>query len=391
MCVAILCAAEDGDWPRFRGPDGNGVARLPLPAALDIAWKAAVPAEGFSSPVVWGTRVFLSGGDADKREVMCFDSESGKLVWESRVPRDEKSDVPDQSGVAAPTVATDGKHVFAIFANGDLAAFDFDGKVAWSKQLGTPMNAYGHTTSLLTWRDRVIVQLDQGDPGDKLSKLLALDAASGEVVWEKPREVGASWATPITFEAAGGPQLLTLAPPMAISYAPADGAELWRAECLDGEVTPSPVYAGGTAFIVSPLSKLLALRVDGHGDVLKSHVLWQAEDGIPDITSPAVAGGLAFVIDTGGVLTCYDAGTGRKQWEHDLEMECKASPTIVGGRVVLVSVSGVIVVIDTAREFKELKRSEPVGEQVFASPAFARGHVFIRGLKHLFCLGAAPK
>jgi outer membrane protein assembly factor BamB len=387
------------NWPRFRGPDGGGVsAKGDVPLTCDIktdaniAWTAEVPAAGFSSPVVWGDRVFLSGGDEAKREVMCFDVQSGKLLWQGAVPKtdgspDENPEVPDQCGMAAATVATDGRRVYAMFSNGDLAAFNFDGSVAWAKFLGTPKNQYGHATSLLTWQDRVIVQFDQGEADDKLSKLLAFDGATGAVVWEKPRPVGASWATPIAFDAAGKSQLITLAVPWVISYSPKDGAEIWRADCLDGEVTPSPIFAGGTLFIVSPSNKLQPIRPDGTGDVTKTHLGWMAEDGIPDVTSPVSNGELIFVLNSAGMLTCYDAKNGGKQWEHDFDEACNASLSIAGNRLVIITNKGTLVAVEAAREFKELARS-PLGEKVFASPAFAHSRMFVRGIAHLICIGA---
>ncbi len=386
------------NWPRFRGADGGGVAPSGAPTKCDvksganIAWNVEVPAAGFGSPVVWGDRVFLSGGDEEKRTVMCFDVASGKLLWQSAVPKtegspDEKPEVPDQCGMASVTPATDGRRVYAMFSNGDLAAFNFDGTVAWSKFLGTPKNQYGHATSLLTWQERVIVQFDQGDADDKLSKLLAFDGSNGAVVWEKPRAVGASWATPIVFDAAGKTQLVTLAVPWVIAYSPKDGAEIWRADLLDGEITPSPIFAGGSLFIVSPANKMQPIRTDGAGDITKTHIGWMAEDGIPDITSPASNGELVFLITSTGTLTCYDAKTGKKQWEHDFEDDTKASPSIVGDKVVIITTKGTLVVVGAAREFQEIARSS-LGEQVFASPAFAKGKMFVRGAKHLICLGA---
>jgi outer membrane protein assembly factor BamB len=399
--AADLPSAEEyrANWPRFRGPDGGGVsARDDVPLTCDvktganIAWIADVPAAGFSSPVVWGSRVFLSGGDEAKRVVICFDVQSGRLVWQAAVPKtegspDENPEVPDQCGMAAATVATDGVRVYAMFSNGDLAAFNFDGSVAWAKFLGTPKNQYGHATSLLTWQDRVIVQFDQGDADDKLSKLTAFDGATGGVVWQQPRPVGSSWATPILFDAAGKSQIVTLAVPWIIAYAPKDGAEIWRADFLDGEVTPSPVFAGGTLFVVSPSNKLQAIRPDGQGDVTKTHLGFVAEDGIPDVTSPVSNGELIFVVTSGGMLTCYDAKDGKKQWEHDFDEECHASPSISGGTLFLITNKGALIAVGAAREFREIGRS-PLGEKVFASPAFAQGKIFVRGVKHLICIGA---
>lgn len=387
------------NWPRFRGPGGGGVSTqtaVPLTCDLktgaNLAWTVPVPAAGFSSPVVWGSRVFLSGGDAARHGVMCFDTQSGKLVWHRAVPKtvagpDEPAEVPDQCGMAAATVATDGLRVYAMFANGDLAAFSFTGEVIWSKHLPVLKNPYGHATSLLTWQDRVIVQLDQGELEDKLSKLYAFDGPTGAIVWQQPRPAGASWATPITLEAAGQSQVITLAVPWVVAYAAKDGGELWRANCLDGEVTPSPVFAGGTLFVVSPTRKLQAIRPDGRGDVTKTHLGWVAEDGIPDVTSPVSDGGLVFLLDSSGGLTCYDAKNGKKQWTQDLEEECNASPSLVGNRVYLITKKGTLLMLEAARQFKELGRSS-LGEPIFASPAFAQNKMFVRGLKHLICLGA---
>jgi outer membrane protein assembly factor BamB len=390
---------SQANWPRFRGPDGSGAyAGSGLPVSCDtesgkdIAWSAEIPAAGFSSPVVWGERVFLSGGDMTKREVMCFDLTSGKLLWQSAVPKsaaptsDDKSEVSDQWDMAASTVATDGHRVYAIFANGELAAFNFDGSAAWAKNLGVPKNQYGHAASLLTSQDRVIVQLDQGEADDQLSRLYAFDGATGAVAWQKARPVGASWATPITANVGGMTQIITLANPWAIAYAAKDGAEIWRAECLDGEVTPSPIVAGGTLFVISPTSKLQSIRPNGKGDVTRTHLGWMGEDGIPDITSPVSNGELVFVVDSGGVVTCYEAKSGRKQWEHDLEEEFRASPSLADGHLYLVSKKGTLIVLDAARQFHELARSS-LGEEVSASPAFAPHKVIIRGTKHLICIG----
>ena len=253
------------NWPGFRGPGGGGVSPLTnVPAAWDpqtgagIAWKVPSPTSGFGSPIVWGDRVFLSGGDARKREVVCLDSKTGQVVWRQPVTNvpgapAQPADVPDSTGYAAATMATDGRRVYVFFANGDCAAFTLEGKPAWSKSFGPLKNPYGHATSLTTWRDRLIVQLDQGDSDDNKSKLYALDGRTGQIVWQRPRKAGASWATPIVFEAAGKAQMITLAVPFIIAYSAADGAELWRVEGLNGEITPSPVFAGGLLIRRQPL------------------------------------------------------------------------------------------------------------------------------------------
>ena len=390
------------NWPRFRGADGGGVSMLTnAPVTWDpktgagIAWKVPVPASGFGSPIVWGDQVFLSGGDAKKREVFCLDGKTGQTLWRQPVASvpdgpAQAAEVPESTGYAASTMATDGRRVYVIFANGDCAAFTLEGKPAWSKSFGALKNPYGHATSLATWQDRLIVQLDQGDTEDNKSKLYALDGRTGQIVWQRPRKVGASWATPIVIEAAGKAQVITLAVPCVISYAATDGAELWRVECLNGEITPSPVFAGGLLFVASPSEKLLAIRPDGQGDVTKTHVVWTNEDNVPDVTSPTSNGELVFAVTTSGMLTCLDAKDGKKQWDHDFETECHASPSLAGGRLYLFSQKGTAVVVEAARQFKELFRTE-MGDGFHASPAFAQDKIFLRGLTNVWCVGKAGK
>ncbi len=388
------------NWPRFRGADGSGFSLLTnVPVTWDtktgagIAWKAPVPASGFNSPIIWGDQVFLSGGDAGKREVFCLDTKTGQTLWRQPVVvapsgTGPAAEVPESTGYAASTMATDGRRVYVIFANGDCAAFTLKGKPVWSKSFGALKNPYGHATSLATWQDRLIVQLDQGDAEDNKSRLYALDGRTGQIVWQRPRKVGASWATPIVIEAAGKTQVITLAVPCVISYAASDGAELWRVECLNGEITPSPEFAGGLLFVASPSEKLLAIRPDGQGDVTKTHVVWTNEDNVPDVTSPTSNGELVFAVTTSGMLTCLDAKDGKKQWEHDFDMECHASPSLAADRLYLFSQKGTAVVIEAARQFKELFRTE-MGDGFHASPAFAQDRILMRGLTNMWCLGAA--
>lgn len=391
------------NWPRFRGSDGGGVATGPdAPLQWDAAsgagvvWKSAVPVPGFNSPIVWGDRVFVAGATKDSREVFCFDAGKGQLVWRcpvaaARAPGAKALDLPDSTGYAAPTMATDGRRVYAIFPHGDFAAVTFDGKIAWIKNLGVPKNPYGHATSLAVWQDRVILQLDQGDSGPANSKLIVFEGATGKIAWEKARPVSSSWATPIVVAAAGKTQIITLGVPFIIAYAFADGAELWRAEMLDGEVTPSPIYAGGLVLVTNPSNVMAAFKPDGTGDVLASHLAWKAEDNIPDVTSPVSDGERVYTVSSSGMLTCYDLKDGKKVWEHDLETEVQASPVIAGRRLYIVCTNGDTVVLEVGRAFRELARNK-LGEKIFASPAVVDGRLYVRGEHHLFCLGGTgPK
>ena len=396
-------ASEDelnNNWPRFRGPHGSGVSQATnVPASWDaktgagVALKTPVPAPGFNSPIVWGDHFYFSGGDPTKREVFCYDCLTGKMLWrQAVVPTNpgKPSEIPDTTGYAASSMATDGRRVYVIFATGDVAAFTLDGKQVWAKSFGPLKNPYGHATSLLTWRDRLILLLDQGESEDGKSKLYALDGRTGQVVWQTARKVGSSWATPITFEAAGQNQVVALAIPWAISYRLTDGSELWRVECLSGEITPSPIFADRLVFVPSPSEKLLAIRPDGQGDVTKTNVVWSTEENVPDVSSPVSSGGLVFTLTTPGLLSCFETKGGKKLWEHDFEMEFHSSPSIAANRLYLFGQKGTAIVAEAGQQFKELSRTE-MPDVFHASPAFTQNMIILRGSTNLWGLASAPK
>jgi outer membrane protein assembly factor BamB len=379
-------------WPRFRGMDGDGNSANTA-FGTNVLWKSPVPAPGFNSPVVWSNRIFVSGGDAVKREVMCFNATDGKLLWQRAVEKvpdspTKQPEVPEMTGFAVPTTACDGQRVFALFANGDLAAFTHDGAPSWSRNIGVPKDTYGHATSLAIWPGKLIVQLDQDEGAPGGSKLLAFDCATGRQLWERGKPTHGSWASPIIVEAAGKTQIITLALPFVMSHALADGNELWRADLMEGEVTPSPLFAGGLVIVVSPAGKLIALRPDGAGDVTKSHAAWMTDENIPDITSPVSNGELVFTVMTGGGLAAFDLKDGKKVWEKDLEMEVQSSPAIAGNQllVLVLGTKGDLLSLAAGREFKELGRVK-LEDSFHASPAFAGGRMFLRGATNLWCLG----
>jgi len=394
--VAADCAPHEEfvrNWPQFRGPLGTGAASdTNPPARLDasaLLWKAPTPAPGFNSPIVWGKRVFFSGGDANTREVFCLNADTGALLWRQRVevPSAAKLNIADSTGWAAPTMATDGRRVYVVFGNNDGAAFTLEGQLLWAKNIGPSKNNYGHAASLAVWRDRVIVQLDQGEEGDNLSKLYALDGRTGRTVWQKSRPVPASWSSPIVIEAAAKPQVIALGAPWVIAYAASDGTELWRCDALHGEVTPSPAFAAGLVLAPSPGDRILAIRPNGAGDVTKSHVVWTNEDNVPDITSPAVTDEWMFTLNTSGLFTCVDLKNGQKVWEQDFRDEFNASPAIAAGRVYLFAKEGKVFVTEVGRAYREVWRGE-MNDHVLASPAFAQDRIFVRGQTNLYCFGA---
>jgi outer membrane protein assembly factor BamB len=387
------------NWPRFLGPNGNGIAtstNLPLSANAEsnqnLLWKSEVPLAGPNSPVVWGNRVFLTGAVKTQRAVFCFDSEKGTLLW--RVPVTLLSEaavdamnIAEPPGASTSTVATEGERVYAMFSTGEIIATDFTGKQIWAKSLGKPDNMYGHASSLVPWRDRVILQFDQAEAKDGKSRLIALDGRTGNVLWQKPRPVAASWTTPMIASVSGRELLFTLGEPFAIAYEPVDGKEVWRFGEFGVDLVPSPILAGDLMIAVDAGRQLVAIRADGQGDVSQTHGAWTNLVNEPDICTPVATGELLFALGSGGNLYCFQLSDGKELWRHNFKVEFQASPVLAGEWLYLFSHEGDMFVVKAAREFSELARSK-LGEPIAASPAVVRDRLYVRGEKHLFCLGA---
>ena len=387
-------------WLRFRGPGGAGISPYALaPTAWNaasgegIVWKTSVGLPGNNSPVVCGKYVFLSGATEQRREVYCFDAAGGKLLWQRDVPGTPQStvkppEVQEDTGYAAPTTTTDGRRVFAMFANGDVVALDYGGSQVWARSLGIPENSYGHAASLTMYEDLLLIQFDQGGAKAGKSRLMALNAQSGKTAWEVKRLVPNSWASPIVFDHEDRSQVVTCADPWVIAYNPADGTELWRAKCLTGDVGVSPVFAAGVVHVGNEYCEWSAIRADGSGDVTKTHVLWTAEEGLPDTCSPLVTEKHVFLMPSWSTLTCYDVTSGKLLWEQDFEDgSFMSSPSEAGGRVYLFGTEGKAWVVEPGPTGCKTVGKGDLGEGCVTSPAFAEGRFYIRGKKHLFCIG----
>lgn len=394
---ASLAPGWAENWPRFRGPEGTGVALNRKPPIKwdgakgeNVLWKTAIPLPGWNSPIVWGNRIFLSGATAERREVYAVDLDTGAIVWRTAIPLPAGVPVPKvqaDTGYAPSTLATDGARICAMFVTGDVACLDMNGKLLWTRSFGPLENPYGHATSLVIFGSGLILQLDQGHGDDGKSVLMALDLVSGKTVWQIKRDVGASWSTPIVITVNGSEQLITTASPRVIAYDPHNGKEIWRADVLGGEVAISPVFGPGYVLVANQGSNSAAIRPDSAGDVTKTAVLWTGGDGLPDIASPVVFGNRMLLVMTEGWLTCVHITTGKPAWDADIATTVRSSPVLADGRIYLTASDGVTHIMEAGNAFKLLAKC-PLGEEVNASPAFVGSRIIIRGKQHLYCIGA---
>ena len=386
------------NWHRFRGFAGAGVtSHSDIPTQWDgatgkgVRWKTPIPLPGYNSPVVWQDRIFLTGATEEERAVYCIDAASGKILWTGEMPRmrmagDEGPDVMEDTGLAASTVATDGVRVYAIFPTGDLAAFDFNGRRLWHKNLGTPESVYGYATSLEVWRDRVLVQYDQAFAEDGKSRLHAFNGATGQSVWEAKRPVANSWTSPIVGRVGNAYQLIAVAAPWVIAYHPNDGTEIWRAEHVDGDVAASPILAGDWVIAIEPNAQSVAIRAGGTGNITETHLAWRNEDAGPDISSPVTDGQRVFLTDAYGTLYVVNAQDGTLLYEHEFETTIKSSPSLVDGKLYVLAEDGTMYIGTPGETGYTLETKSALGERCYASPAFMAGRIYIRGTKQLYCI-----
>ncbi|MBV5312615.1 MAG: PQQ-binding-like beta-propeller repeat protein [Prolixibacteraceae bacterium] len=377
------------NYPFFRGAEGIGVAsqkNTPTDwngaGGKNVVWKVKVPKSGFSSPIIWGDLLFVTGADAQARMVYCYDKNSGKLLWEAAADNIQGSPsgmpkVTADTGLAAPTMATDGRAVFAIFATGDVIALDMSGKRLWARNLGVPDNHYGHGSSLIVYKDKLLIQFDTNRSG----KLMALDTQTGTTAWETARSSKISWSSPILVNTGSRTEVILTTNPNVNGYDPQTGKELWNIACLSGEVGPSAGYADGMVFAANEYAKLVGIKIGATPEIV-----WEADEFLPEVSSPLAINGLVFIATTYGVFACIDAKTGEKLWDQEYGDAFYSSPIYADGKVYITDMSGKTHIVKATKDYQLIGTSE-LGEKAVCSPVFSDGKVYLRGMNNLYCLG----
>jgi outer membrane protein assembly factor BamB len=387
------------DWTEFRGPTGQGLyggKGLPIEwsTTKNVVWKKPIPGKGWSSPIVREGRIYLTTAvpvtdskDATL-EALCLDATEGKLLWRAEVLREDGAKAPRIHGDnshASPTPLTDGRRLYVHFGHQGTAALDLDGKVLWRNTDHRYIPVHGNGGSPILALDRLVFS---GDGSDK-QFVVALDAATGKTAWKKDRKSVAlkkfSFSTPLLITVNGKPQIISPASDVVVAYDPADGAEIWRVKYKGYSVIPRPVYGQGMVFLSTSFdqAKLLAIRVDGTGDVTKSHLVWTAAKAAPHTSSPLLVGTELYMISDGGTASCLDAATGKIHWQERVVGNFWASPLYADGKIYLQSKDGGATVLRAGKKFENLAQST-LNERTFASYAVADGAIYLRTESQLY-------
>jgi outer membrane protein assembly factor BamB len=382
-----------GDWPEFRGPTGQGHSDergLPLTwsETENVRWKVAIPGKGWSSPAIQGDRIWLTTATEEGKSLraICIDRNSGVLLRNVELFRLESpGNLNSKNSLASPTPVIDGDRVYLHFGAHGTACLTQSGTMLWKTRLDYDNGQHGPGGSPVIYDNLVIVSCD----GRDVQFVVALDKLTGQVGWRRSRRGFQAYSTPLVVRLAEGDQVISPGAFRAIAYEPRTGKEIWQVRYGDGfSNVPRPVYGNGLVYICTGFQEasLLAVRVDGRGDVTNSHVAWRLNRGVPLTSSPLIAGDELYMVSDNGIATCVDTKTGKEHWRARLGGNHSASPIYADGRIYFLNEEGESVVIAPGKEFKVLATNRLDGPTL-ASMAVSGGSIFVRSQTHLYRLG----
>lgn len=407
--LLLESAGTAGQWPQFRGPDGQGHAD-PIPLkwgeneqgeAENIVWKKPLPGLAWSSPVIADGRIYLTtavdrtpedSSKAEDRKVelgaMCLDSKTGDVIWQKTLfLQVGEVEIHKKNSHASPTPIVDGDALYVHFGPHGTARLTLDGETVWTRKLEyAPMHGNGGTPALAG--DVLVISCD----GHDVRYGVGLETATGEIRWKKERSIPSknafSFGTPLVIEVNGKTQAICPASEAVYAYDPATGEEIWRVGYPKGySVTPRPVYGKGLVFICTGYMKpsLIAIDPTGTGDITETHVRWRTERNVPHTPSVLLVEDRLFFVSDKGIARCVEAETGENLWQERLGGNYSASPTYSDGRVYFQNEEGEAVVVPASGEFEILARNRVTrDERTFASYAVSDGALFLRSEHHLF-------
>jgi outer membrane protein assembly factor BamB len=391
---AIMPAAgAERQWPRLRGPDGQGATfdtELPLHwgPSENVVWKVNTSGRGNSSPVIWDDRVFITAASTDgqERKIVCYSRTDGRHLWEHAAPSAAaRETLYTKNTFASSTAVTDGQRVIAFFGNGGLVCVDLDGHRQWHVDLGLFPIMHGPGTSPVLYKDEVIC-IQYQNRGKSL--FAAFDKRTGAKLWQHDRENATSWSTPVVVRVGKHDELVYNGANYIAGYEPETGKELWRVTGSSHESIPTVVVGGGLLFSASGRNgPTMGIRPGGRGDVTETHVVWRNLRGGPHVPSPLYHDGRLYIVNDTGIATCMDASDGRTIWQHRLRGRFSMSPIEAEGRILVTSEEGRSTILQAGETFHVLAEND-LDEPVLATPALLGGRLYFRSAVHLWCVGS---
>ena len=403
--LSLTAWAQRNDWPEFRGPDGQGhsVAKdVPTEwsAKKNVKWRVAIAGRGWSSPVLFANRLYLTTAVADSAidpislRALCVDAATGKILWDVEAFRHAPSTLTkslhEKNSLASPTpIVREGK-LYVHFGHLGTAALDLNGKVLWRQTEVKYLPVHGNGGSPVLEGNSLIFSCD----GAVNPFVIALDATTGAVQWRTPRDTPArqmfSFSTPLVITVAGQRQVISPGSGFVGAYDPATGKELWRVLYDAGfSVIPRPVFAQGLLFVSSGYDRpvLFAIRAAGaKGDATATNIAWNNKRSAPHTPSALVVGDEVYFVSDNGIATCAEALTGKVNWLERLGGTFSASPIFADGKIYFLNEDGLCTIIKPGKTFQRIAQYD-LDEATLASPAVTDGALFIRSQGSLWRIG----
>lgn len=394
------------NWPCFRGPTRQGISQeegVPLKwnATSNIVWKTPIPGEGWSSPIVFDDRIYVTtatdGGISFR--LLSLDRRTGTVLWNKEVFQQKAGHKQQFNSYASSTPVTDGRKIYAVACDGSIAAISTEGNIEWTNRNYEFFSEHGLAISPILYKDLVIIAFDGSSPGpdtklgwqkpwDK-AVIVALDKNTGKVRWEGKRGLSRiAHVTPQILTENGKDQLVSSAGNVIQGFDLTTGRRIWTASSPGEGVVPSLVIGDGLIFTTSGFgdSTIRAVRTGGQGDVTNTHIAWSSTEDVPKVPSMLYVKSFLYLVTETGVAKCLKATTGEVLWRERLDPKYSASPIWAEGRIYFLSEKGKTTVIEAGPEFKVLAENE-LNEKCCASPAVSNKQLFIRSEHNLYCIG----
>jgi outer membrane protein assembly factor BamB len=409
--VAVIAVAANlalgENWPGFRGPTGQGISQeKDLPTewsrTSNVVWRTAIPGNGWSSPIVFDDRVFVTTAtdEGTSFRLICLDRKTGSVLWNKEVLRQKAGHKSSQNSYASSTPVTDGQKIYVLACDGSLAAVSMEGDVIWINGDVDYYSEHGLAVSLILYKDLLIAPFDGSSPGpDKKlgwqepwdqAFILALDKNTGKARWRARRgQSRIAHVTPQVLSEKGRDQLVSSAGDVVQGFDLKIGERIWTASSPGEGVAPSIVTGDGLIFTTSGFGEptVRAIRTGGKGDVTQSHIAWESSRDVPMVPSMLYVKPFLYLVTESGVATCLEAQTGEVIWRNRLDGRYSASPILADGNVYFLSEKGRTTVVRAGPEFRVIAQND-IAEKCGASPAVSQRHVFIRSENNLYCIGA---
>lgn len=406
LCFSTsICAAEN--WPRFRGPQGNGhssATSLPTQwsSTKNVVWKNEEVGEGWSSPVVWENRIYLTcarpvpGVEPSDETLyvrdlfaLCIDAKTGTTLWDQKLFTQDSElaqKIHSKNSHASPTAITDGQYVWVHFGTQGTACLTIEGNVVWKRNDIRYEMRHGNGGSPVIVDDILFFSCD----GNDKAFVIALDKMTGDTRWTKNRPPVEnpskfSFNTPAVIEIDGHRQILSQGSDIITAFDPATGEELWWFKYDGYSVIPKPVYAHGLIYLCTSYnnSKLHVIRPGGQGDVTETNEVWSAPKIAPHTPSPLIVGDELYLVTDKGIATCHDAKSGEQLWLERIGGKYSASPIYADGKIYFLSEEGVTTIIKPGKSYNEVAKNE-LGERTLASFGIVDHALLIRSENALY-------